>query len=110
LDGNIGASLDIEEHRMRATRDTKEEVGTRGREIYEQQIRAKVEPEHNGKYLVINVETGEYEIDADDVAVMKRAAAKRAPETLYGMRIGHRSMGRMGFRSSGSRCEASGAG
>ena len=45
---------------------TKEEIAARGQAIYEQRIRPQVEPARNGQYLVINVETAEYEIDADE--------------------------------------------
>jgi hypothetical protein len=80
---------------------SREEVAERAKTIYEQKVRAKVEPQHIGKYIVINVETGEYEIDEDDIAVMERAAAKYPPETLFGMRIGYRTMGRIGVGSVG---------
>jgi hypothetical protein len=83
---------------MSTHRYTKEEVAARGREIYDREIRAKLEPEHNGKFLVIDIETGQYEMDEDDVAVMERAAAKHSPEVLYGMRIGYRTKGRIGGR------------
>jgi len=83
---------------MAQPRYTSEEVAARGREIYEQQIRAKVEPEHVGKFLVVDVETGDYELDEDDVAAMKRAAAKHPADVLYGLRIGYRTMGRIGKR------------
>src|SRR5205809_157007 len=43
-------------------RYTKEQIAERGKEIYDQQIRSHVETIHTGKYLVINIETGEYEI------------------------------------------------
>ena len=42
-----------------------EEVESRGEKIYEQQIRHKVEPEDKGKFIVIDIETGEYEIVAE---------------------------------------------
>jgi hypothetical protein len=84
---------------MEHPRYSKEEVAARARAIYEQQIRAEVEPQDIGKYLVIDIETGEYEIDADEVAVMKRAAAKYPVDALYGMRIGYPTMGRIGVRS-----------
>ena len=83
---------------MGQSRYTSEEVAARGKAIYEQQIRAKVEPEHIGKFLVVDVETGEYELDEDDVAAMKRAAAKHPADVLYGMRVGYRTMGRIGTR------------
>ena len=43
-------------------RYTKEEIAARGQAIYEQRIRAKVEPEHIGKFLIIDIETGDYEL------------------------------------------------
>lgn len=76
----------------------KGEVAARAKAIYEQQIRDKVEPEQIGKYLVLDIETGAYEIDEDDIAVMKRASAKHPNGTLYGLRIGYRTMGRIGSR------------
>src|SRR4051812_15425703 len=77
---------------------TPEEVAARARAIYEERIRSLVEPEHRGEFLVIDVDTGEYELGADDVAVMKRAASKHPAYSLYGMRIGYRTMGRIGMR------------
>lgn len=77
-------------------RYTKEEIAARGKAIYEQQIRPRVGPEHDGEYLVINVETGEYEIDADKVAVAQRAYARHPGAPLYGMRVGCRAWGHIG--------------
>ena len=45
----------------------------RGQELYKQTILADIdELKNRGQMLVINVETGEYEMDADDVAAAKR--------------------------------------
>lgn len=38
-----------------------EEVESRGEEIYDQQIRNKVEAGNRGKFVVLDIETGEYE-------------------------------------------------
>ncbi len=73
-----------------------EEVATRGEAVYEQQIRAKVEAENKGKFLVVDIETGEYEIDEDDLSATKRALAKRPEAVLYGLRIGHPTAYRLG--------------
>lgn len=86
---------------MKPPRYTKEEVATRGQAIYEQQLRARLEPEHTGKFLVIDIETGDYEIDEDDIAVMKRAAARHPADALYGMQIGSPVMGRIGAQRTG---------
>jgi hypothetical protein len=77
---------------------TAEAVAARGEAIYEQQIRAEVEAEHKGQFVVIDIETGEYEIDADDLAATKRALAKRPNAVLYGLRIGYPAAYRLGGR------------
>ena len=51
---------------MPYTNYTSREVESRGEAIYVQQIRDKVNPKYKGKFLVIDIETGEYEINADD--------------------------------------------
>jgi hypothetical protein len=74
-----------------------DEVVRRGQALYEQKIRAVVdEPENRGKMLVINIETGEYEMDGDDVAAAKRAKARFGDAALFAMRIGHRAAYRIG--------------
>jgi len=75
------------------------EIVQRGKARYEQQIRAQVEADHLGKVLVINVNTGDYEIDSDHLAASDRAAAKYPGAPLYAMRIGAPALGRIGSRS-----------
>lgn len=77
---------------------TKEEIAARGRAIYEQQIRLKVESEHVGKFLVIDIETGAYEMDQDGNAASIRAYRKKPAGVRYGMRIGYPAWGRIGSR------------
>lgn len=68
---------------------TPEDVESRGEEIYERQIRRNVEPGNKGKFVVIDIETGAYEIDDDDLQATKRALAKRPEAILYGVRVGY---------------------
>jgi hypothetical protein len=77
---------------------TTEEIVQRGQTLYEQEIRAKVEPEHRGKYLVLNVETGEFEIDVDDLAASKRARDRFPNSPLFTVRIGYPTAYRLGGR------------
>jgi len=77
-------------------RYTTEEIAARGRELYER-IRTKVEPNNKGKYLVIDIESADYEIDEDKLAASDRAQMKHPNGALYALRIGYRSMGRIGF-------------
>ncbi len=75
---------------------TPKEVAQRGEVLYEQQIRARVESKHLGQFVVIDIETGDYEIDADDLLATKRALAKRPKAVLYGLRIGSPAAYRLG--------------
>jgi hypothetical protein len=74
---------------MRYAKYSPEMVEARGEEIYEQQIRRKVEPGNKGKFVVIDIETGNYEVDEDDLQATKRALAKQSDAVLYGLRIGY---------------------
>jgi len=74
-----------------------DEVVQRGRALYEQKIRAAVDTaENKGKMLVINLETGAWEMDADDVAAAQRAKAHFGDALLFSMRIGHSAAYRIG--------------
>ncbi len=64
--------------------------------LYEEVIRGKVEPENIGKFLVIDIRTGDYVMDAQDVTAMKRAVEKHPNGVFYLMRIGDRVLGRIG--------------
>ena len=67
-----------------------EEIGRRGQQLYEQSLRSQVEIEENvGKQIVIDIETGEYEIDEDGLAASRRLLAKHPGAALYGARIGY---------------------
>ena len=80
-----------------------EEVATQGETIYEEQIRAEVEATHTGEFLVINIETGSYEIDKDDLSATKRLLAKQPDAVLYGLRIGHPTAYKLGGCFTGQR-------
>jgi hypothetical protein len=75
---------------MPHTRYSNEEIARRGEEIYAQRLRGKVETEDNiGKILVIDIETGDYEIDDDGLQASDRALARHPDAALYGLRIGY---------------------
>lgn len=73
---------------MQYAKYSPEEVELRGEDIYERQIRQQIEAGNRGKFVVIDVETGDFEIDDDDLKATKRALAKRADAVLYGVRVG----------------------
>jgi hypothetical protein len=83
---------------MRDRTYTTEEVVRRGREIYDREIHAQVEASHEGEFVVVDVTTGAWEIDEDDVAASDRALAKNPDAVLYFARVGHTAAYRLGVR------------
>ena len=83
---------------MSHPRYTSDEIVKRGKALYQREIRQKVEAGNKGKVLVIDIETGEYEIDDDHLTASDRAIAKRPDAALFAMRIGYPALGRLGAR------------
>ena len=65
-----------------------EEFKRRGDAIYERDIRPWAEPEHNGKFVAIDIETGQYEMDADMRAATDRLYARLPDAQPWALRIG----------------------
>jgi hypothetical protein len=82
---------------------TPEEIVRRAREIYDRDIRVGVEPEHKGKYVAIDVETGNYEIGPDYHELSKGMLARKPDAVLSVLRIGYPAAGRIGGHLSGSK-------
>jgi hypothetical protein len=60
-----------------------------GSRIYHHQLRGRLEsPENFGKVLVIDVDTGDYELDEDGNAATQRIRSRHPNNLLYRMRIG----------------------
>lgn len=77
-------------------RYTKEEIARRGSELYEREIRAKVEEGNIGKVVVIDIETGDYEIDDEQLTAAHRLRAKHPDAAAYAIRIGYPALAKIG--------------
>jgi hypothetical protein len=73
-----------------------QEVSRRGRELYERRIRAQVEPEHEGRFLVVDVESGKYALADDELEAFDRASAQTPEGVLYLIRVGQPAAHRIG--------------
>lgn len=73
-----------------------EEIARLGLERYARDIQARVEAESSGRFLVLDVITGDYEIDEDDLTASDRLLARRPEALLYGLRIGYPAAYRIG--------------
>ena len=74
------------------------EFSARGEAIYREKIRSLVEPQEHGKFVVIDVETGDYELDANDATATKRLQKRRPEAVIYGLRVGYRAAYSFGGR------------
>ena len=87
---------------MSHPRYTSEEITRRGQALYDAQIRDGLDASHKGHFLVLDIETGEYEMDRDELAALKRAKVKHPDAAFYILRVGYPTAYRLGgtFRKS----------
>ena len=79
-------------------RYSKEEFARRGEEIYQQQIRAQMEPGNKGKIVAIDIETGEYEVGPDVLTATDHLLARLPDAQIWCLRIGYPAVHRIGGR------------
>ena len=65
------------------TRRTLEEVGRLGDEAILRYVTPNVRPQDDGKFVAIDVDSGEYELDADDLGAMNRLLARRPTAEVW---------------------------
>jgi hypothetical protein len=86
----VAFHLQKETKAMSHPSSTDGEIRRRGKELYEQCIRDKVETADNiGKIISIDVETGDYEIDHDLLTAAHRLLDRRPNAELWTERIGY---------------------
>ena len=74
-----------------------DEVCDRGERIYEERIKAQVEPRENGRFIVIDIESGDYEI-ADDGMDASRILRDRRPQSVrFGAKVGYPAAFNLGW-------------
>jgi hypothetical protein len=83
---------------VRHPRYSKEEFAQRGNEIYESQVRSKVEAGNHGKIVAIDIETGAFEVGNDSLTAAKQLLKRYSDAQIFGIRIGYRAVHRFGFR------------
>jgi hypothetical protein len=84
-------------------RYTSEEIARRGQALYDERLRPVVEARERGKFLVLDIETGEYEIDSDELSALRRAKEKNPDAALYILRVGYPAAYRIGRSFARSR-------
>jgi len=83
----------------RQPRYSKEEHARRGREVYEQQVRAQVESGNQGRIVAVDVDSGDFEVAEDSLAAASRLLARRPDAQIWCVRIGYPAVHRFGARA-----------
>jgi hypothetical protein len=79
-------------------RFSKEEFARRGDAIYEREIAPKLEQANRGKFVSIDIESGAFEIDDDELAATRRLRARLPDAQIWFRRIGSKFARRFGPR------------
>jgi hypothetical protein len=78
----------------------KEELARRGDAIYDSQIRPCLQPADEGKFVAIDIESGAYEIDANEMVACDRLNARIPDAQTWMVRVGSRYVHRFGGRKN----------
>lgn len=85
-------------------RYSKEEFARLGDAVYEMQVRPHLTAEDDGKFAAVDIESGVYEIDEDELEACDRLNARVPHAQIWLVRVGshyvHRFGGRDGRRTS----------
>jgi hypothetical protein len=71
-------------------RYSKEEFARRGDAIYDNALRSLLELGNEGKFVAIDIETGTYEVDSDELAASDRLLSRCPNAQIWLRRIGSR--------------------
>ena len=81
---------------VRQPRYSKADFAKRGDEIYERDIRSKVELDHQGEFVAIDIDTGEWELSPDALKACDRLISRLPDCQTWLVRVGHPFVHRMG--------------
>ena len=73
---------------LRTTQLSARELGRLGQEIYDRDLKAKLEPERNGEYVVVHVVNGDYAVDPDERQAYDAMREKYPDDVFFFARIG----------------------
>jgi hypothetical protein len=73
-----------------------EELARLGADVFDRRVRPSLRPEDDGKFVAVDVVSGEYEIDADDYAAVTRLRARVPAADVWLARAGSPATCRIG--------------
>lgn len=82
---------------MPTTDRSLDELAGIGGEIFDRRVRPTLRPEDDGKFIAIDVGTGDFEMDQDDFAAVARLRSRKPAADVWLMRAGYPTTYRMGM-------------
>jgi hypothetical protein len=79
-------------------RYSKEEFARRGDAIYDSDVRSRLKPEDDGKFVAIDIESAAYEIDDDELEAGDKLRARVPDAQIWIVRVGSPYVHRFGGR------------
>jgi hypothetical protein len=91
---------DVGEEIMAAVsrRFSKDEFARRGDLAFESVVRPHLKPEDEGRFVAIDIDTSEFEIDGDELTACDRLRARIPKAQIWMVRVGSRYVHRFGGR------------
>jgi hypothetical protein len=77
---------------------TADEIGDRGETIYEERLRAQLEPGNVGRFLSIDIDSGEYEMGDNRLENVHRLRGRLPNAVVYTLKIGYPAVAVIGDR------------
>lgn len=65
------------------------DLASSGQAIYEDSIRHLVDPQHKGKFVVIDIYSGDYEIHERDADATRKLLERRPDAMTWAVRVGY---------------------
>ena len=65
------------------------DLASRGQSIYEEQIRHLVDPQQKGKFVVIDIYSGDYEVHERDADATRELLRRRPDAMTWAVRVGY---------------------
>lgn len=80
-------------------RYSRDQIAALGDEIYEQRVLPQLGPEDRGKLALIDIESGDFEVDRNEVAASDRLLARHPRAVVWTRQVGSEFARRFGPRS-----------
>lgn len=84
----IGSFWEVRLMDMQAVKIDKDDIALKGQEIYDKTLKEKLERDHRGEIVAIEVDTGDYFLGKTGVEATRRARQKYPNAVCYVLKIG----------------------